>query len=325
MAVNDLFADVYVRNRGFVSIGFDVVSWANRYLSDQRQGPSPKTVGDVLAVGDIVRLRRLDDGALALAQVPDETDNYIEGALISLDPMDGAILALVGGYDFGHSEFNRATQAKRQPGSSFKPFFYMSALAKGYTLASIVNDAPYVENSAALEETRAVENYERIYHGELPLREALFRSLNAAADRVIRDVGAGYAADYVERFGFRPLPVERNASLALGSLGVTLEELAAAYTVLANGGYAVGIRPDSASMPKPYFVQRVEDSQGNVYYDATLSVEMVCPEPEADEDAPEEPERLIESRSELDLRRGDVPEDARHRVSRLLPEDHLRQ
>ena len=297
LGVNDASADVYFRNRGVMPVGFDAVSWAYEFITDARQGSDPETVGDVLAPGDIVRFEQLRDGTLRLVQIPE-----IQGAIVSVDPMDGAIAALTGGFSYQQTAFNRATQSLRQPGSAFKPFVYLAALARGYTLAQIVNDAPYREFSAALERSRAVQNYEGVYHGELPLREALFESLNAAADRVIRDIGTRYAADYVERFGFEPRPEDRNASLALGSMAVSPLTLANGYAILANGGYAVGVRPDAESPPAPYFIQRAEDAQGNLLYDASLSVEYVCPEPEdaAESSANVGPRpRLIERRSDL--------------------------
>jgi len=302
VGVNDVFADVYMKSRGFISLGFDSVSWAHQYITDDRQGPNPKVVGDVLAVGDIVRFKPREDGVLELDQVPDPNSNppYIQGAFVSLDPMDGAVVALVGGYGFEDFQFNRVTMAYRQPGSSFKPFFYLSALAHGYTLASIVNDVCIPEYSETLERRHCVENVERIYHGEVPLRFALKHSLNAAADRVIRDIGASYAANFVERFGFDPLPGERNASLALGSIAVTPLQLANGYAILANGGYAVGIRKSAGARPAPYFVDRVVDAEGHLLYDAADSVEMVCPEPATDEAAAEEPgESLITDPTEL--------------------------
>jgi penicillin-binding protein 1A len=297
LAVNDAYAEVYFGNRGVVSVGFDAVSWAREFVGDYSQGSAPEVVGDVLEPGHIVRFERLGDGSLQLAQIPE-----IQGAIVSVDPLDGAVAALTGGFSYQQTAFNRASQALRQPGSAFKPFFYLSALANGYTLATVVNDAPLRDCSSALEECHTVVNYEGVYHGELPLREALHESLNAAADRVIRDVGARYVADHIERFGFEPLPEDRNASLALGSMAVTPLALANAYAVLANGGYAVGIRPDPESAPAPYFVQRVEDAQGNVLYDASLSVEYVCAEPEdATEVAAygESTPELIERRSDL--------------------------
>ena len=293
MAAADLTAALYLRSAGLVSIDAAGIAWARDYINDNAWGEYPERVSDVLEPGDIVRLRRLADGNYELVQVPDNVYEYIQGAFVSLDPQTGALLALVGGYGWvpGVSEFNRATQALRQPGSSFKPFFYLSALDRGYTLATIVNDAPFTEHSSALEQTRAVENFERQYAGEIPLRQALFESRNAPADRIIRNLGASYVGDYVERFGFDPAPGERNASLALGSLAVTPLELATAYTVIANGGHAVGIRPEGGGRPLPWFVERVETAAGDLDYDASPLVEQVCPEaePEAAGSAPANP------------------------------------
>ena len=283
LSADELLAEVYLPGTGPATIGIDAVAWARPYIDDYRRGSYPDAVSDVLGAGDIVRFRRLEDGMLELAQIPDPgaAYEYVQGALVSLDPMDGAVVSLSGGYNFRtEDQFNRATQALRQPGSSFKPFFYMSALSRGYTLATMVNDVGISEYSESLEERRRVRNYEGRYHGLVPVRYALMHSLNAAADQVVRDIGASYAADYLERFGFSEAALPRNASLALGGGNLTTIELAAAYAVLANGGYAVGIRPDQQSLPEPYFVDQVYSADGELLYDAHASVERVCPEPE---------------------------------------------
>lgn len=299
VAVNEFFADVYIRSAGLVNVGLDSLSWARPFINDDRQGPRPELVTDVLAAGDIVRFRRTADGGLDLFQIP-----VVEGALVSVDPMDGAVVSLVGGYSFQRNAFNRVTQAGRQPGSSFKPFFYLSALANGYTLASVINDAPFVEDSETLETRRAVVNFggDDDYHGEVSLRFALTESKNAVADRIVRDILPRNAIRYLERFGFGPETLPNNASLALGSGSVTPLKLASAYSILANGGYSVGIRTDGEQEASaPYFIDRVEDSDGNVWYDAARSVDMVCPEPEetAKEDWSHDEPELIERPSDL--------------------------
>ena len=147
-------------------------------------------------MGDIVRLEE-DGQKWLLAQVP-----QVQGALVSLRPVDGAIVALVGGFDFGDSKFNRVTQAKRQPGSSFKPIIYSAALESGFTPATIINDAPVVFDDAALEATWRPENYSGKFYGPTRLREALYRSRNLVSIRVLRTIGATRAASYAERFGF---------------------------------------------------------------------------------------------------------------------------
>lgn len=278
LGVNGSYGNVWLQGQGVVSIGFDAVSWARSYISDTRQGPAPETVNDVLAVGDIVRFRRRDDGSFVLAQIPGLDD--IQGAMVATDPQTGAIVALAGGYSFWQSQFNRVTQAVRQPGSSFKPFFYLAALDNGYTLSSVINDAADCFYDAVLEDEHCVENYERRYFGPTRLREVLINSLNASAHRVIQDIGAGTVARYVERFGIETEPGERNASLALGGLGLTPIELANAYTILANGGYAVGIADPQTGTPRPYLVDRVINADGEVLYDAARSVRRVCPEPD---------------------------------------------
>lgn len=296
LEVNESFADVYLKNRGLVSIPLEAVSWARRWLSDDARGPTPGSVGDVLTAGDVVRFRPLADGSLQLFQQPE-----VQGALVSVDPFDGAVVSLVGGYDFQTNAFNRATQAERQPGSSFKPFFYLSALANGYTLATIVNDAPVRFCDENLETCGSVQNYTGQAHGEVSLRFALTESLNMAADRIVRDILPRNAIPVLRRFGFGTRALPPDTSLALGSGVVTPLGLAGAYSILANGGYAAGIADPDTGAISPYFIQRLENSQGEVLYDASLSVATVCPEPEAsiDDPAGARIDRLIDSPGEL--------------------------
>jgi penicillin-binding protein 1A len=296
VAVNEAFADVYLKDRGLVSVPLDAISWARRWLTDDARGPAPTTVGDVLAEGDVVRFRQLADGSLRLFQEP-----AVQGALVSVDPLDGAVVALVGGYDFQTNAFNRATQAERQPGSAFKPFFYLSALANGYTLASIVNDAPVRFCDANLETCGSVQNYDGRAHGEVSVRYALTNSLNMAADRIVRDILPRNAIPILRRFGFGPRTLPQDTSLALGSGVVTPLELAGAYSILANGGYATGIADPDTGAVHPYFIQRLENSNGEVLYDASISVAMVCPEADVsiDETAGDTQDRLAASASDL--------------------------
>lgn len=277
VAVNDAFADVWLRGQGSVSVALDSVSWARPYIDDNRWGVFPDSVADVLTEGDIVRFRRLADGSFRLFQEPE-----VQGALVAVDPFNGAVVALVGGYDFQSNNFDRATMAKRQPGSAFKPFVYLSALASGYTLASIVNDAPFRDCDDNLEECRPVRNFggDTDWHGDVSLRYALTNSLNAVADRVMRDILPRNAIPLLRQFGFGPDALPNNASLALGSGVVTPLRLAGAYSIFANGGYAAGIADPATGTVAPYFVQRMEDANGDVLYDASLSVATVCPEPD---------------------------------------------
>ncbi len=191
------------------------------------------------------------------------------GALVSLNPVDGSILALVGGFDFTHSKFNRVTQAQRQPGSSFKPVIYSAALEKGYTPASMINDAPVVFDDPQLESTWRPENYSGQFYGPTRLREALYRSRNLVSIRILRDIGAGYAASYATRFGFDADQLPHDLTLALGSASVTPLQMARAYAVLANGGYLV----------EPWFIRRISDASGRpVFQSRPAVVCRHCPE-----------------------------------------------
>ena len=239
----DREAMVHVRGEGEVVLPFEGLEWARPYLSVDRRGPAPESATDVLAPGDLIRVSWTGE-RWELAQVP-----AVQGALVAMDPEDGAIVAMVGGFDFSSSKFNRGIQARRQPGSSFKPFIYASALARGFTAASLINDAPVVFDDPALEAKWRPENYSGKFFGPTRLREALVKSRNLVSIRLLRDVGVDYALDYVERFGFDRDRLPHSLTLALGSGEITPLESAVAYSVLANGGYAV----------QPWFVQRIED------------------------------------------------------------------
>jgi penicillin-binding protein 1A len=276
LATEGKSASVLVRGGDTVDIGWDGLSWARRYISANRRGAEPETAADILAPGDIVRLALQDDGGWSLAQVP-----RVQGALVSLRPSDGAIEALVGGFDFGDSKFNRVTQAMRQPGSSFKPIIYSAALESGFTPASIINDAPVVFDDEALEATWRPENYSGKFYGPTRLREALYRSRNLVSIRVLRTIGAPYAASYAGRFGFDDGQLPRDLTLALGSASATPLQMAGAYAVFASGGYRV----------KPYFILRIQDAEDNVIDSARPVV--VCPEcPATLEDLAGQPQPL---------------------------------
>jgi penicillin-binding protein 1A len=244
-------AEIFLISRGLASVGLPAVEWAAPYINDDVRGAVPTAVTDVLEAGDIVRWRTLADEGLRLAQLPD-----VQGAFVSLDPRDGALIALVGGFDFFLSSYNRATQAGRQPGSAFKPFVYSAALEHGFTPASIVNDAPLTLESAELEGVWRPENYTPVSHGEVRLREALNESMNQASIRALRDVGIGNAVRHMRRFGFDQQALPINLALALGVGGVSPLDLARGYAVFANGGYSV----------EPYFIERIEDANGQLLY-----------------------------------------------------------
>jgi penicillin-binding protein 1A len=204
-----------------------------------------------LARGDIVRILKNDDGSWRLAQLP-----QVQGAFVALDPHDGAIRALTGGYDFFEGKFNRVIQARRQPGSGFKPFLYTAALAYGFTPASVILDAPVVFDDPALESTWRPENYTGKFYGPTRLREALVQSRNLVSIRLLQAIGVDYARKFAAQFG---LPIERmpgDLTLALGSASFTPLEMARAYAVFANGGFLVD----------PYFISEIRSPDGQVVW-----------------------------------------------------------
>ncbi len=270
VTVDDKDVVAYAPQVGMVLIEWNGLEWARRYLDDGSEGPPPQHAADILKVGDVIRIQLQSNCDWRLAQVP-----TVGGALVSLRPKDGAILALIGGFDFFHSKFNRVTQAERQPGSSFKPFVYSAALNKGFTAATMVNDAPVVFQDSELESAWRPENYSGHVFGPTRLRVALIHSRNLVSIRVLRAIGIEYAINYVSRFGFPKDKLPRNLSLALGSASLTPLELARGYATFANGGFLVD----------PYFITRVEDSTGKVIYQAD-PVE-ACPQCDKADAAPQ--------------------------------------
>jgi penicillin-binding protein 1A len=202
--------------------------------------------------GSIVRLQQGEKGNWTIVQLP-----KVEAALVALDPANGAILALAGGFDYGANKFNHATQAWRQPGSSFKPFIYSAALEKGFTPATVLNDAPFVIEAAKTGgQLWEPKNYDGKYDGPMRLRSALAKSKNMVSIRLLQAIGPGYAQDYIQRFGFDPKMHPAYLTMALGAGSATPLQMASAYAVFANGGYRV----------KPWFIARVEDNRGETLY-----------------------------------------------------------
>jgi penicillin-binding protein 1A len=264
------------RGGELVELDWAALSWARPYIDENRRGPAPKTAADILSRGDLIRLQALPEGGWRLAQVP-----AVEGALVALAPRDGAALALVGGFDFAASKFNRVLQAQRQPGSAFKPFVYSAALDKGYTTASLINDAPVVFDDPHLESTWRPGNYSGRFYGPTRLREALVQSRNLVSIRLLQAIEIPYAVRYAARFGFVPRSLPSNLTLALGSGTTTPLEMVTGYAVFANGGHLV----------TPYYLERIEDASGRLLYRAEPAV--VCEACDGDvqqvADAPEGP------------------------------------
>ncbi len=248
-------ARVVLKDGRSAQIDWPGIAWA-RAAADSGVGPEPKRASDVLAVGDIVYVIRIGNTA-QLAQLP-----AAQGALVAEDPRDGAIVALDGGFDFFVSKFNRVMQARRQPGSAFKPFIYSAALENGFTPASIVMDAPVVFDDTAAEDTWRPENSTGEFYGPTRLREALVRSRNLVSVRLMRAMGIPYTMDYLQRFGFQRAALPDDLTLALGSLQLTPAELTAGFATFANGGFHV----------QPYYLERIEDANGKALFDAAPAI-----------------------------------------------------
>lgn len=221
-----------------------------------------------LKTGDIIRVRQLSDGNWTLTQVPET-----EGAFVSLNPNDGAILALTGGFDFYRNTYNRATQSKRQPGSGFKPIIYVTALEQGYTPASLVNDAPIVINNPGQENEWRPENFSKRFYGPTSIRAAITHSRNIISIRLLKDMGIQKAVETALRFGFTDEQIPKTLSLALGSGYATPLQMARVYATFANGGFLI----------KPYFIERIESNEGEIVYQS--KPKMACPTCDSNEEA----------------------------------------
>lgn len=253
LAVTDTDAQALLLDGQTVTVPFSTMTWAQRYLTENYRGPAPKRPGDVLKVGAVVRLRLLDDGSYGLSQLP-----RVQGAFVALDADSGAVRAIVGGLSFGMSKFNRVTQMQRQPGSSFKPFIYSAAFQKGFTAASIVNDAPVVFSEAGMDKPWRPENDSGKFYGPTRLREAMVYSRNLVSVRVLQAIGLNYARKYIRQFGLSDQELPPNLSMALGTGAVPPLKMAQGYAAFANGGFLV----------EPYYIDRILDRAGAVVLQA---------------------------------------------------------
>ena len=249
--------------QGLVTLPMRDMRWARRYINVNTQGETPETPSDVVSRGDVVYIRLPiqtvpDSGngdtrlEARLAQVPD-----VQGAVVSMDPNTGALEALSGGYSFAASSFNRATQARRQPGSAFKPLVFLAALENGATAATTINDAPIVFDDDDLETTWRPENVSGQFGGPTTLRRALYQSRNLVAIRLLRETGIRNVLNYVESLGLDTSALPGDLSLALGSGSMTPMELTRAYAIIANGGYAV----------EPYLIERIVGPEGDTLFE----------------------------------------------------------
>ncbi len=233
--------------------------WARKPGVRAGVGPSPKTAGEIVRRGDIVYTLPAGEGRALLVQVP-----AVQGAFVALDPEDGAVIALSGGFDYTASKFNRAVQSRRQVGSSFKPFLYSAALDQGFTPASVILDAPVVyEGGGDIPDWRP-ENDNGEFSGPTRLREALVRSRNLVSIRILRSLGIGPATEAITRFGFTREEMPQNLTMALGTAQIAPLRVATGFAVFANGGYKID----------PYLIERVEGPDGKLLQQARPRV--VC-------------------------------------------------
>ncbi|MGH1430170.1 MAG: penicillin-binding protein 1A [Neptuniibacter sp.] len=249
-------ADVLLKTGETATIPWEGMSWAKPYKSVNRVGKAPAQTSDILKPGDIIRVKFTEERAL-LSQIP-----RVQGAFVALNPDTGAIISLVGGFNFTHNKFNRSTQAIRQPGSNIKPFIYAAALNEGYTTASLINDAPIVFHDKKLEGNWRPENYSKKFYGPTRLREALYKSRNLVSIRLLRSIGIKAAQDFLELAGFDRNKLPNNLSLSLGSADITPLSLVTGYAAFANGGFKVS----------PYFINKIENSEGEVIFEAAPKI-----------------------------------------------------
>lgn len=256
------------------TVAWDTMKWARPFLNNNSMGRMPQSPADVAQVGDLVRLQRLEDGKLKFSQVPGA-----QSALVTLDPYNGAIRALVGGFSFEQSNYNRAMQAKRQPGSSFKPFVYSAALDSGYTAASLVNDAPIVFVDEYLDKVWRPKNDTNTFLGPIRMREALYKSRNLVSIRLLQAMGVDRTIDYIAKFGFNKQDLPRNLSLALGTATLTPMEIATGWSTFANGGYKIS----------PYLIQQIDSRSGETLFVANPPSVPQGNQDQAGTAAPEQP------------------------------------
>lgn len=250
--VGEQDAQVMMRGGNIVTLPWEAMSWGRPYLDHDEQGPAPSTASEILSSGDQVWLRKSED-QLFLAQLPGPSSS-----IVSVHPQNGSIQAIVGGYSFNVSQYNRATQAKRQVGSNIKPFIYSAALDNGFTLSTLVNDAPITQWNPGSGSAWRPRNSPEVYDGPVRLREGLARSKNVVSVRLIRALGVETVREYLPRFGFDPNGLAPNETIALGSASFTPLEMSRAYSVFANGGFLV----------EPYFIERIESSEGEPIFQA---------------------------------------------------------
>lgn len=251
------------------TISLKSLAWARKNLSNQRVSEAPKKVSDVLSKGDVIYAEELKDGEFQLRQVPD-----VEGAMVVMSPHNGKILAMVGGFSFEKSQFNRATQAYRQTGSTFKPFVYVTALEMGYSPTDLILDAPFVLNQGPGLPLWKPSNYSKGFSGLTTLRQGIEKSKNLMTVRLAQDIGMERVSEMAKRLGVMDnLP--HLLSMSLGAADTRLIDMATAYSVFVNGGKKVS----------PYLIEQIQDRYGKGLYKNTDSHCLGCVAAHFDENA----------------------------------------
>lgn len=251
--ITDKTVSVLRANGDLTVIPWEGLSWARKQINADYLGARPKHANQIVKLGDVVRIMQTPQGYYQLAQYP-----KAEAGLVALNPQNGGIQAMVGGFDYQTSKFNRILYAKRQPGSSFKPFIYSAALEKGYTLATVINDAPIVVENPTDNSLWRPQNNTHKFYGPTRLRVAITQSRNLVSIRLLALMGMPYAINYLNHFGFAKSQLPPGLSLALGTALVTPLQMAQAYAVFANGGMQV----------VPYIINTIHNSQDQVIYQA---------------------------------------------------------
>jgi penicillin-binding protein 1A len=254
-------ARIYVKDLGSMELPWEKMSWARRELPDEKTDRSPMQASEIMSRGDVIYTVGNNANSLQFVQVPEA-----QSALVAMDPKDGAVVALVGGFDYFQSKYNRVTQARRQPGSSFKPFVYAAAFDKGYTPASVVLDAPIVVDEAGMEQAWRPKEDEDKFMGLVRLREAMAHSINLVSVRLVRDIGMDYTWNYVQRFGFDKSQLPQDLTMALGTAELSPLQMVTAYSTFANGGFKVN----------SYYIDHIQDAAGNTLFRAEPV--LACPE-----------------------------------------------
>lgn len=297
--LGDRSATLVLKNGKEAELGWNGIKWARSFITDDRQSYAPKSARDVLKVGAQIWVRE-EGEELLLAQIPD-----VNAALVAMNPKNGALEALVGGFSFELSKFNRVDQARRQIGSNIKPFLYATALEHGYTLASLINDAPINQWDPSKGPMWQPKNSPAVYDGPTPLRLGLAKSKNVMSVRLMRAIGLDTYIDGLTRFGFPRDFISPHESLALGAAEFTPLEVVRGYSVLANGGFLV----------TPYFIDKVTDSLENTLYQANPAIACTTCEQQAAPEQSTQPEPTVDGAAQDGTHTPLAPTIAPHTIS----------